>query len=113
MKTERDIREKLEETLRTIREPRGITPELIRANLDYAKGLAFVLDVRIDYEKMEIAKSEIGEAQQLTTTYQEHDFGRNRLFAEIKRDNFTSIGTEEKIKNLWNKPTKKDRKRAW
>ena len=31
-----------------------LSPELKRANLDYAKGIAFMLDVKIDYEKLEI-----------------------------------------------------------
>ena len=31
-----------------------LSPELKRANLDYAEGIAFVLDVGIDYKKMEV-----------------------------------------------------------
>ena len=31
-----------------------LSPELRRANLDYARGIAFVLDVGIDYKKMEV-----------------------------------------------------------
>ena len=31
-----------------------LSPELKRANLDYAKGIAFMLDVKIDYAKMEV-----------------------------------------------------------
>ena len=31
-----------------------LSPELRRANLDYARGIAFVLDVKIDLEKMEV-----------------------------------------------------------
>ena len=31
-----------------------LSPELKRANLDYAKGIAFMLDVKIDFEKLEI-----------------------------------------------------------
>lgn len=31
-----------------------LSRELKRANLDYARGIAFVLDVKIDLEKMEV-----------------------------------------------------------
>ena len=31
-----------------------LSPELKRANLDYARGIGFMLDVKINYEKMEI-----------------------------------------------------------
>ena len=31
-----------------------LSPELRRANLDYAEGIAFVLDIKIDFEKMEV-----------------------------------------------------------
>ena len=31
-----------------------LSTELKRANLDYARGIAFMLDVKIDYEKLEI-----------------------------------------------------------
>ena len=31
-----------------------LSPDLKRANLDYAKGIAFMLDVKIDFEKLEI-----------------------------------------------------------
>ena len=31
-----------------------LSPELRRANLDYARGIGFMLDVKINYEKMEI-----------------------------------------------------------
>ena len=31
-----------------------LSPDLKRANLDYARGIALMLDVKINYEKMEI-----------------------------------------------------------
>jgi hypothetical protein len=31
-----------------------LSTELKRANLDYARGIGFMLDVKINYEKMEI-----------------------------------------------------------
>jgi hypothetical protein len=31
-----------------------LSTELKRANLDYARGIAFMLDIRIDYAKMEV-----------------------------------------------------------
>ena len=31
-----------------------LSPELKRANLDYARGIALMLDVKIDFEKLEI-----------------------------------------------------------
>ena len=31
-----------------------LSPDLKRANLDYARGIGFMLDVKINYEKMEI-----------------------------------------------------------
>ena len=31
-----------------------LSPDLKRANLDYARGIALMLDVKIDYAKMEV-----------------------------------------------------------
>ena len=31
-----------------------LSPDLKRANLDYARGIALMLDVKIDFEKLEI-----------------------------------------------------------
>ena len=31
-----------------------LSPDLKRANLDYARGIGFMLDVKINYDKMEI-----------------------------------------------------------
>ena len=51
-----------EEGLETLKEAldcvklQYLSPELRRANLDYARGIAFVLDVKIDLEKMEVVE---------------------------------------------------------
>ena len=36
-----------------------LSPELRRANLDYARGIAFVLDAKIDLEKMAVIEHPI------------------------------------------------------
>ena len=52
MKTYEAGLKKLKETLDCVK-LQYLSLELRRANLDYAEGIAFVLDVKIDFEKME------------------------------------------------------------
>ena len=53
MKSYEDGIKKLKEALDNVK-LEWLSPELKRANLDYAKGIAFMLDVKINYEKLEI-----------------------------------------------------------
>lgn len=53
MKTYEAGLKKLKETLDCVK-LQYLSPELRRANLDYAEGIAFVLDIGIYYEKMEV-----------------------------------------------------------
>ncbi len=53
MKTYEDGIKELKVALNNIKSE-WLSPELKRANLDYAKGIALMLDVKIDYAKMEV-----------------------------------------------------------
>ena len=53
MKSYEDGIKKLKEALDNTK-LNWLSPELKRANLDYARGIGFMLDVKINYEKMEI-----------------------------------------------------------
>jgi hypothetical protein len=53
MKSYEDGIKELKEALDNVK-LEWLSPELKRANLDYAKGIAFMLDVKINYEKLEI-----------------------------------------------------------
>ncbi len=53
MKTYEDGIKELKVALNNIKSE-WLSPELKRANLDYARGIGFMLDVKINYEKMEI-----------------------------------------------------------
>ena len=55
MKTYEDGIKELKVALNNIKSE-WLSPELKRANLDYARGIALMLEVDIDYEKMEVVE---------------------------------------------------------